>query len=299
MDSLDIGIIREMITDPSNLTIQFDIRRPYQEIARRLQTSEDTVRNRIKTLESGLIRSWKVGINPTLFGYLSTFIFFDVRPPNSKRRMFQELRSFPGVMWLVDFLGDFLGCMLAYRDGGSLKSKIGYISELARSENIVPADAPFPKCSSRLTENDWRIVRTVQRKPRSSYSDIAKRIGLSTRTVRRRLGTMISENALFVFPELDFDELEGGVLLSLAVFYDTNSKRTVDNEILSRFQEWLILAHLTDSKHGWYNFIIPNLSKFEAIRTAVEGMPGVTSVSARPVIGLINLVDRVFQKDML
>jgi len=137
---------------------------------------------------------------------------------------------------------------------------------------------PVPKCAAQLTQTDWRIVKALQKNPRQSYPIISKEVGISTKTVKRRLKKMIEEMALFVLPSIDPKALEGATIVDLLVFYtNPESKTEVDKRIISQFDDLLIRAELGDTEHGFFNLIIGNISKAKEILAWVKEQPGVRS----------------------
>jgi DNA-binding Lrp family transcriptional regulator len=255
MDKLDTAVIRELIMDPSTLMFRQDIRRPYESIAKKLNVSEDTIRNRVKALEEGgPIRGWKVGINPNLLGYRFYYVVFDVKPPAFKDDVYSKLKStLPGLMWLADYFGDHAGIVVASKDEESLRKVCDHISSIAHSDNLTWAYDPYPKCNLKFLENDWKIVASIQRNPRKPYSEIASELGLSTRTVRRRLERMLEERALFSFPDVDFRKLSGSIVVDLVVFYTSPEvKQSVDNEVVSKFRDNLIFGTMIEIMLGIY-----------------------------------------------
>src|SRR5579875_829079 len=301
MDKLDTAIVRELIMDPSTLMFRQDIRRPYESISKKLNVSEDTVRNRVRELEEeGPIKGWRVGINPNLLGYKFYYIIFDVRPPSTKSIVYEELKSaLPGLMWLADYYGDCSGIVVASKDEESVKRICDRISRLAHSENVTWAYDPYPKCNLRFLENDWKIVASIQRNPRRPYSEIASELGLSTRTVRRRLERMLEERALFSFPDVDFKKLSGSIVVDLLVFYSSpDYKKNVDNEVISKFRDNLIFGTLYDRNHAWYLLVLPNLTMVEQVRAETSKIPGAKTVYVFPIVDFLNLVGEVFQADL-
>ena len=299
LDSLDIGIIREMFLDPSSTNIQWDIRRSFRKIAQKLDTSDDTVRYRLKALESGVLRGWRVGINPSLLGYSTAYLFFDVHPESLKREVLLGVAGIPGLMWYVDYFGSFVGCMIAYRSPGSLKDISERLSKASRAEFFVKNAASFPKCTVTLSEMDWKIVGNIQKQPRKAYSEIARQLGSSTRTVRRRLDRLIHEKALYVLPDLNLGELRGSTAVSVNVFYaDPADKIRVNSEVISKFREYLVVAQLNDFDQGFFELILPNLSRAEEVRVTTEAIPGVRLVSVRAMLNMVNLLGEVFRHDL-
>jgi DNA-binding Lrp family transcriptional regulator len=301
MDKLDTAVIRELIMDPSTLMFRQDIRRPYESIAKKLNVSEDTIRNRVKALEEGgPIRGWKVGINPNLLGYRFYYVVFDVKPPAFKDDVYSKLKStLPGLMWLADYFGDHAGIVVASKDEESLRKVCDHISSIAHSDNLTWAYDPYPKCNLKFLENDWKIVASIQRNPRKPYSEIASELGLSTRTVRRRLERMLEERALFSFPDVDFRKLSGSIVVDLVVFYTSPEvKQSVDNEVVSKFRDNLIFGTLYDRNHAWYLLVLPNLTMVEEVRSETSKIPGAKTVYVFPIVDFLNLVGEVFQADL-
>ena len=299
MDSLDVGIIREMVLDPSSTNIQWDIRRSFRKIAQKLGTSDDTVRYRLKAMEDGVLRGWRLGINPRLLGYSTAFFFFDVNPEGIKPDVLQEVRKQPGVMWYVNYFGNFVGAMMAHRDLEALEAIQGRLSKAAQARVFFRNAASFPKCSLTLSEMDWRIIESIQREPRKAYSLVARQLHTSSRTIRRRLDRMIRERALYVLPDLDFKELEGEVSVSFNVFYASpEAKVGVDREVMARFSDRIVVAQLNDFDQGFFEFVLQNLSKIDEVKAAVSAIPGVKMVSARAMLDLVNLLGEVFRDDL-
>jgi DNA-binding Lrp family transcriptional regulator len=301
LDKLDTAIVRELIMDPSTLMFRQDIKRPYELIAKKLNVSEDTVRNRIKELEErGPVKGWRVGINPNILGYKFYYVIFDVKPLSLKSGVFRELKSsLSGLMWLADYFGDYAGIVVASKDEESLKKNCDYMGRLAHLKNVTWAYDSYPKCNLRFLENDWKIVASVQRNPRKPYSQIALELRVSTRTVRRRLDRMLEERALFSFPDVDFKKLNGSIVVDLVIFYTSPAvKQKVDSMVISKFRENLIFGTLYDRDHSWYLLVLPNLTMVEEVRQETSSIPGTKSVYVFPIVDFLNLVGEVFQADL-
>ena len=87
---------------------------------------------------------------------------------------------------------------------------------------------------------------------------------------------MIEERALFVIPSWNPKALEGAIIADLVVFYaNPGSKTDLDKRIVSHFDNFLVSTRLSDIEHGFFNFIIGNLSTAKEILTWVNHQPGV------------------------
>ena len=285
--------------DESTLSLQTDVRRPHRDIAKKLHVDEDTVRNRIrKMLEEGLIRGWKLGLNPTLFGYQAEFVWVDVNPPANKEEVIRAAGGIPRVIGLQVYFDDVVGVSLAYAKREELDKEIVRLRRIANSRSTRTAKTPFLPCKMRLTDTDWSIMKSMRRNPRKPYGAIAKELGVSRRTVKRRAEKMIGERALWMLPELDLRRLQGGVLASLSVYYPPEAKREVDRQIYEKYGEFSIYAQSTLPERGWFLFIVPNLAIAKEIQVWASALPGVQSAFVKAIEQFLNLLGEAFQEEL-
>jgi DNA-binding Lrp family transcriptional regulator len=300
LDLLDVKILRGLLTDEPYLRVQSDIRKSYGEIAKKLSVSEDTVRERIGGFyRSGFIRGWRLGINPTLFGWKTSYLFFDVQSPAEKVRTIKRLMDVRGVLWIADHLDGYVGVLISFADEEALERNLGPVSYILSSRGFVRTNNQFPEVRMRLTDTDWRIIDSLRKEPRKHLGKTARELKVSPRTVKRRLQRMIQERAFFVFPDLDLRKLEGSVLTTLAVFYlDKKFRRAVEDEIMSRYGDYYVFNTPTQPEYGAYAFILPSLSLAEDLRDSVSALPGVKSASNRHHAAIYNLLEEAFDEEL-
>jgi len=181
-----------------------------------------------------------------------------------------------GVLAVSDSYGSSLALIIMYEGEISAKNEFELIARMSNTQSLVRANIPFPGCAIELTHTDWRIIKALQTDPRESYSVISREVGMSQKTVKRRLQRMIEERALFVIPSWNPKALDGAIIADLVVFYaNPGSKTDLDKKIVSRFASLLVSTRLSDIEHGFFNFIIRNLSQAKEILTWVNEQPGV------------------------
>jgi len=279
VDSLDVRICRELFRDRTGPLLQSDFRKSYRSVARKLRVDEVTVRNRIKRFQqSGFLKGWQLIVNPDLLGLRFAQLWFDVRPPSAKDDLIRKLSLMQGVLAVSDSYGSSLSLVMMYEGEFSAKKEFELIASMSNAQSLVRANIPFPGCAIELTHTDWRIIKALQTDPRQSYSVISRKVGMSQKTVKRRLQRMIEERALFVIPSWDPKALDGAIIADLVVFYaNPGSKTDLDKRISSQFDNLLVSTRLSDVEHGFFNFIIGNVSKAKEILTWVNEQPGVGS----------------------
>lgn len=293
MDSLDVRIYRELFHGITGPPLDSDIRRSYRVVARKLRIDEVTIRNRIRKLQNnGFLKGSRLVVNPSLLGVKLAQLWFSVRPLSAKDDLIKKLRLMHGALEISDYFGSSLTFITMYESEISAKKEFELIASMSNAENLVRAVIPFPACSIELTHTDWKIIKTIQTDPRQSYPVISREVGISTRTVKRRLQRMIEARAVFILPSFSPRALDGAMIADLVVFYaDPESKTDVDSRIVSQFDRLLIRAELGDFKHGFFNFIITSVSKAKEMLTWVKEQPGVGSAIIELVQDRIELYE--------
>ena len=215
-------------------------------------------------------------MNPRLLGVRLAQIWFDVRPPSAKDELIRKLSLMPGILAISDCYGPSLTLVMMYESEISVKKELELIARMSNARSLVRANIPFPECAIELSHTDWRIIKAIQTDPRQSYSVISREVGMSQKTVKRRLQRMIEEKALFVIPSWNPRALDGAIIADLVVFYgNPGSKTDLDHRIVSQFDKLLISTRLSDIEHGFFNLLIRNISAAKEILAWVNEQPGV------------------------
>jgi len=277
VDSLDVRVCRELFRDRTGPVLQSDFRKSYRSIARNLRVDEVTVRNRIKRFQQGgFLKGWRLIVNPGLLGVRLLQLWFDVRPPSAKDDLIRKLSLMPGILAISDCYGPSLTLVIMYEGEVSAKKESELIARMSNAQSLVRANIPFPECAIELTHTDWRIIKAIQTDPRQSYSVISREVGMSQKTVKRRLQRMIEERAVFVIPSWNPKALDGAIIADLVVFYgNPGSKTDLDHRIVSQFDKLLISTRVSDIEHGFFNLLIRNISEAKETLAWVNEQPGV------------------------
>ena len=298
MDKLGIGILRELLIDESTLTLQSDVRRPYRDIAKKLGVTEDTVRNRVQKMQNtGLIRGWRLGFNPTLFNFQMEYIAMDVNPPSGKEDVIRLARTIPGVLGVQDYADNSVGITLAYARREELDRTITKLKRKGNPQSLFATKTPFLSCRMKLTDMDWRIVKAIQENPRKPYGEVARDLGISRRTVKRRAGRMIGGHAFWLLPELDVKKLDG-VFAHLSVTYPPGSKPGIDRQIFQRYGELVVMGHSTLPEYSWFAFILPNVGVAKDIQAWASGIRGVVSAQVSVAEEIFYPQENVFENEL-
>jgi len=285
LDSVDVQILKELLQGQAAAPVNAQFRQSYEAIARRVGVDEETVRNRVKGYHrSGFIQDWRTIVNPNLLRSGELALWLDVNPPTSKDEVVEKIRLMPGVVLIGHYYGTLLAIVLRYHDESAVKRQIELIRRVAEVDTFVVGKVPFPRCSRSLGKTDWGIVRALQREPRKPCVAIAKELGLSSRTVRRRMQRMIDERAIFGFPALNPRAAQGSVMSTLLVTYTMEQKREVDEKIGTHLDAYLWhVFHMLPYGIGdplvcGFNLILPDVGEAEEVLRWAKRLPGILGV---------------------
>ncbi|MEM3029329.1 MAG: winged helix-turn-helix transcriptional regulator [Thermoproteota archaeon] len=189
MDKTDM-ILCQLLLSNSRLS--------YRELANKLNLSVTAVHSRIQSLvEQGVIRRFSARLSPRVFKAVSVLVFglSQAVPIQDLEKEFAEHGS---VYWLGVGGGSILYIGACLREiseldnllsdlrekCGILEPTIGIVTHTSLPSDTIPVEA-------KLSSLDYRIIRSLADDSRKALSKVAEELGVSTRTVRRRLERMI------------------------------------------------------------------------------------------------------------
>jgi len=280
----------------SPLDAQF--RKSFGYIAKKVGADEETVRHRIRRFhQDGLITSWRTMLNPAILGGGLYGIIFDVNPAIRKDEVIEATRLIPGMFIIVSFHGSLITAVLRSYNDAALRKHIEILRRLAKADRIYVARVPFPPCRIDLSKSDWDVLRVLRGDPRKPYSTVAREVGLSSRTVKRRLERMILERAVFAFPAVNPNAARGMVMAALIVTCNPERKASLDPQISAKLEPhiWHIFHMLPSEVDGLqsttFNLALPTVGRSREILRWVQSLPGLLDVR----IGLYEEVETLFE----
>ncbi len=221
MDKLDITIIREMSQAQTMLPAKVGLRSSYREMAKKLGVSPGTIRNRVEKMYStGVLSGSSVYLNPSLLGLKGGAYAMDVSPNLSKNKAVDRLKSLDGILFIHNFRGSLVGIQFVYEDERALKKKIDLFQTVSGAERKgIFSRVVFPPCTTTLTDPEWLLISRLSRQTFGSYSQLARQLKISVRTVRRRLSKLLAARAIMSVPTLDYRAISGSVPADSARYF--------------------------------------------------------------------------------
>lgn len=274
LDALDNRIIREL--GSPKLAQPWNIRESYASIAKRVGASEETVRRRVRLAENrGVIQGWRVVVHPNVIAYTDVFLDLQVDRAQRKEEIIKLLRLVDSVVLITDFEGTGLFLLIYSELGDVLSRKVQLIRTICGADELVTWNTLLPPCGLKLIETDWRIIWAIRDDPRKSISKIAREVGVTTRTVNRRLTLLARERAFFLMGLPDFRQVRGTTANFLILLSDARGRASAAQKISSRFEN---ITYQGVYDHVMiYDIAFPTLSEAEDAYRWIKRLKGVRS----------------------
>ncbi len=191
MDKTDV-ILCQLLLANSRLS--------YRELGEKLNLSVTAVHNRIQSLiQIGVIRKFTAKLSPVAKKGIHVLIFGSSKA-NSTRDLNPKLQKNGSIYWLAMGGGNILYVGAYLKDISELDRLVRFVKDAAQmpeptvgiTVSPVPPNMNFVKNpETALCELDYRIVRSMKDDSRKRTSEVAEELGVSAKTVQRRLNRMI------------------------------------------------------------------------------------------------------------
>jgi len=289
LDRLDVRILRELYQAHTAWPARPGLATPYRAIARRLDAAPGTVRNRLqRMLRSGFLRGISLYPNPNLLGLRTGSYAIEVPSPTEKESVVERLTRAEGVMFVENFRGPLIGLAVIYRDEPALRRCLARLDRMSGSRRGVFSAVPHPPALRPLSPTEWAVVSRLMDAPTASYLSLSRDLGVSGRTLRRRLRGLVEAGAVLTVPRIDYRSLSGAVAADLIVsFGDPTLRADAERRIRSLLDDRMTYAG------GWegfniYRLLLPNVALLGELDRRVREVPGVRFVRGELVIELID-----------
>jgi Lrp/AsnC family leucine-responsive transcriptional regulator len=187
MDEIDLFIIKKLLEN-SRLT--------YRELADLTDMSVSAMHKRIKKLEETEIINAYIA-RPSLIALKYLWVaIFGTSNAKSMDVVRKELGQHESISMVCITGGKFLYIKAYLRNISELQEYSSHVSKVAQiSEPTVGIiNVPYTTTPEPLTSIDYKILKTLNRDARKPIIDIADEVGVSAKTVRKRLDRMNDNN---------------------------------------------------------------------------------------------------------
>jgi DNA-binding Lrp family transcriptional regulator len=279
MDKTDI-ILCQLLLGNSRLS--------YRELAGKLNLSVTAVHNRIQTLiEMGIIRKFTAKLSIVAQNATHVFIFGNSKS-NSIRDLKPKIEKQGSIYWLAVGGGNVLYIGAYLKHIAELESLVGFIKENAEmpEPTVGLTFSPIPpsymnvEFETELCELDYKIIRSLKDDSRKATSDVAEEIGVSAKTVRRRLTRMI--NNFLIQLSIDwFPDASNDIISVFHVHLRPDADKNTPNIILQKHYPNMLFYWGFSNIPNTYIFMVwtPTSKELKNLRESLEQQPLIQAVT--------------------
>jgi len=247
-------------------------------MAERLGVDEETVRRGInRAREIGFLGDIQLIINPSLLGYKSGGIEIEIDDVERKSTVIGQIARLNGVTMIINFVGNPLRASFYFQNEDDFQETVQRISLICNSKPLRFEKTEYPPCNLKLHPTDWQIIRALRKDPRRQVSDLAKEVGVSTKTVKRRLDIMTQHQTFYLVPELNYDNYPGVASSIIVIIPDQAKKIIIDKQITAKLDS-LVFSWTDNKTFSVFTMVCMNMSEADEIDRWIRSLDGVQNV---------------------
>jgi Lrp/AsnC family transcriptional regulator, leucine-responsive regulatory protein len=279
MDTTDVFLI-QLLLGNSRLS--------YGEMAERLNLSVNAVHKRIQALiEIGVIRKFTAKISGLSANCINVFIY-GTSQLSSFQDLPEQLKKQGSIYWLSIGGGRYLYIGAFLRNINELETLVTFIRKEAKIAeptvgimavpqmtflaNIKPADLA-------LCDLDYRIVNSLQDDARKPVSDVTEELGVSAKTVRRRLTRMIKNRLIELSLEW-YPDASNDIITLVELHLKPDADMLVAYELLKKYSPHMLFfwSFANIANTATYVVWTTSMKELQSIRENLEKEENVLSV---------------------
>jgi len=190
-------------------------RQSFRSLGNKVPLSAPAVRDRLQKLEKrGILQGYWLSIDPNIFDREDVLIFFggEFNGDDAKRAL--EVPDIAWAAWKVD------GGLTIQAWSSEKKSKTPRrdLEQILGTKALGQAFSDRRMQKHRLKPVDWQIIDALIDHPKMPFSDLVNSTGLSPKTVRNHLETLLQDEVMYVLPKLGSLSDSGELVFQLAVY---------------------------------------------------------------------------------
>jgi len=252
------------------------LRKSFRSIARDLGVDQGTVRGRMRKFqEAGILRRWYLGVSPGLTGHNVGQAWLMVKAESHKSDVVESLLAASEVERVCTYLGPKVSLLFLIRRGANPDSVISNLQARAGSNLAVHRGGVVQVPTREVKQTDSAIIASLGGDPWKPYSKLAEEVGVSTKTIVRRVAMLSEDGAIYMLPDIDLRALQGIIPVELVVEYASQTSRAKANErISSRIGSELVFSD-NSGPYGYFALVVPNLFHMEQMAKWANQLEGV------------------------
>jgi DNA-binding Lrp family transcriptional regulator len=212
MDEIDISL---------SMILMANSRIQYKELAEKFGMSVNSIHKRIKSLvDLRVIQGFKAKLGFVNFPGITNIVIFGFSALRQKKQLIEKLGENEYIYNVTQASSNLFYIHAYLRNIGELDSLVSFIRKVGNfADLVIGIDKNMPPFSlgelktKPPTDLDYLIINSLKNNSRKSISDVALEVGVSTKTVRRRLDRLTKE--FLVQFQIDWYPDKTGIVISM------------------------------------------------------------------------------------
>jgi DNA-binding Lrp family transcriptional regulator len=282
-DALDMRLLRAMGVLPFQKGARHpDTLRPAH-LADVVGTTRQTVEAHVRRMErDGILLGHELYPNLRHLGLESAVLHVRARDLEHARRCYDAVEPGNGVAGVYAFLTPDVCVDVHWSGPAEKEDRLRLLARLAGVEGPFTLFArEMPPVNTPLSALDWRIVQALRKDALRSPEDVGRELGVSGRTVKRRLERMVRENAVDVRPRVALEKTRHPVPVALLVFLRKEAGRATVAALLQAFDARCLSSWVPPSAplgDVVMTVYAESTAEVESLRQRAASVPGVARV---------------------
>ncbi len=263
-------------------------RTSYRELADKLNLSVTAVHNRIQALiDMGIIRQFIA--RPSIIAQNAIHVLIiGASKTENIRSLTPKLAKHGSIYWLAVGGGNILFIGAYLKNISELEELTSFVKENAQipeptvgiTRSPIPANLKNLKLETELCDLDYKIIRCLKNDSRKPVADVAEEIGVSAKTVRRRLERM-TKNYLIELSIEWFPDASNDIISVFYVHLKPDADKNTPNVIMAKnYPNTLFYWGFSNLPNNYFFMTwSPTSRDVKDLREKIEQEPSVQSVA--------------------
>ncbi len=294
MDDKDLELLKLLL---------FDGRMTYELIAKKLKLTPYLVKKKIQNLvDMGVIMKFTTNINFLLFQKSVCYTLAEVKQETDQQELIERLGQLDEVTGGAISLQNKMQIIHTYSDDYEFKKnleKFMQYDEIVNFENfilLIPPNLSFK--NTRLIKTDWKIINSIKNNCRKTDIEIANELGISSKTVKRRLSYLKENNIILFMIDLDTSAADFLSYLLIVKFQKIASESL--NKVMKIVKKYFYVWRVANQEAFIFTVFIDKLREIDEQTKEIEKVPHVKEVISYVPTKMFyfeNWIDKLIKKN--
>lgn len=303
MDQLDLRIFRSLGVVPYGRDSGDLSRLNPWVIAKKVGADGNTVKLRLKKMrKSEFISYFQVYPNFRLLGINGAAYLFDVGDIVEKNEVIEKISLVDGITEIHNFIGPQICVDFTYLEERDEIRKLELLRRLTGCESPEKYyERVMPPVDIILSNTDWRIIKALRYNALRPLSRVARDLGLTAKTARRRFERMAQNGAIIIVPVVNPAHIANAITCTMLLYPSPSRWNSVMDEVMKMFEQSYFLTRMSPPNNAAVHVAARTLAETEDYLIKVrkiDGMNDARLLILKEIREYTQWLDSIIEKKM-